>query len=416
MLLKYILSQFPVITFYLINVVAANTYEDKRKESTKQTLTIIHGNEEKQYDASYIENNNRKNLPGLYQLFYDKNVDWCDSLPNTTKVPKYPNGWIALIPDDEDRDSKIEKRHCSCADKVKTAKKYNASAAIVLFSLCGIRNPDPEKPQLELTAITVLREYGLEIINIHEEGGPVVLCKISKPSKEKKTFRVSKTSVLFVLVSFILLMCISLAWLVFYYVQRFRHIYRNDRKEKQLLSAAKKAISKLKTAPFNASNFDGEDDSCAVCLENYKDGETIRILPCKHLFHKSCIDPWLLNHRTCPMCKNNILKSLGVEIPDNINLSHYDVDSRGTSMDEVVNSATPNPAIAAERDITNNPNPPVESQIPSTSAIAGEASSSQAWPEDHNIVSASVSSSTSSMLSDTDSERSTVALVSVQKV
>lgn len=33
---------------------------------------------------------------------------------------------------------------------------------------------------------------------------------------------------------------------------------------------------------------------------------------CRHLFHKSCVDPWLLDHRTCPMCKMNILKALGI--------------------------------------------------------------------------------------------------------
>lgn len=33
-----------------------------------------------------------------------------------------------------------------------------------------------------------------------------------------------------------------------------------------------------------------------------------------HLFHKNCIDPWLLEHRTCPMCKCDILKVLGVEV------------------------------------------------------------------------------------------------------
>lgn len=32
---------------------------------------------------------------------------------------------------------------------------------------------------------------------------------------------------------------------------------------------------------------------------------------CRHEFHKGCIDPWLLEHRTCPMCKMNILKHYG---------------------------------------------------------------------------------------------------------
>lgn len=40
---------------------------------------------------------------------------------------------------------------------------------------------------------------------------------------------INRTSVLFVSISFILLMIISLAWLVFYYVQRFRYIHAKER-------------------------------------------------------------------------------------------------------------------------------------------------------------------------------------------
>lgn len=34
----------------------------------------------------------------------------------------------------------------------------------------------------------------------------------------------------------------------------------------------------------------------------------------RHVFHKHCVDPWLLDHRTCPMCKMNILKALGIPV------------------------------------------------------------------------------------------------------
>ena len=50
----------------------------------------------------------------------------------------------------------------------------------------------------------------------------------------------------------------------------------------------------------------------AVCIEEYKVGETVRILPCNHRFHKACIDQWLLDKRTCPMCKMDILKYYGL--------------------------------------------------------------------------------------------------------
>ncbi|XBI39207.1 hypothetical protein VPH35_124036 [Triticum aestivum] len=42
-------------------------------------------------------------------------------------------------------------------------------------------------------------------------------------------------------------------------------------------------------------------DSCAVCLEELREGALVRMLPsCKHYFHASCVDVWLLSHATCP--------------------------------------------------------------------------------------------------------------------
>ncbi|XP_066325414.1 RING-H2 finger protein ATL39-like [Miscanthus floridulus] len=49
-------------------------------------------------------------------------------------------------------------------------------------------------------------------------------------------------------------------------------------------------------------------EPCSVCLEDVQAGEMVRQLPaCKHLFHVGCIDMWLHSHRTCPVCRCNLL-------------------------------------------------------------------------------------------------------------
>ncbi|XP_066340204.1 E3 ubiquitin-protein ligase EL5-like [Miscanthus floridulus] len=54
----------------------------------------------------------------------------------------------------------------------------------------------------------------------------------------------------------------------------------------------------------NGDDGDGDDGSCAVCLAEFRDGETLRLLPrCGHAFHRGCIDTWLRAHVNCPLCR-----------------------------------------------------------------------------------------------------------------
>lgn len=145
-----------------------------------------------------------------------------------------------------------------------------------------------------------------------EEETPIALddCQIVDASDGDALRSFSKTSVLFVSISFIILMVISLAWLIFYYVQRFRYAHAKDRLQRRLFNAAKKALTRIPTKPIRVGDKELDTD-CPVCIDPYRAGDIIRSLPCRHIFHKTCVDPWLLEHRTCPMCKSDILKAFG---------------------------------------------------------------------------------------------------------
>lgn len=47
-----------------------------------------------------------------------------------------------------------------------------------------------------------------------------------------------------------------------------------------------------------------ENGQCSICLAEYRTEDVLRILPyCGHYFHINCIDIWLLQHCTCPVCR-----------------------------------------------------------------------------------------------------------------
>ncbi|ODQ64972.1 hypothetical protein NADFUDRAFT_46777 [Nadsonia fulvescens var. elongata DSM 6958] len=59
-----------------------------------------------------------------------------------------------------------------------------------------------------------------------------------------------------------------------------------------------------------ANSFGGySQTNCAICLDDYVEHVTlVRELPCLHIYHSECIDPFLLTRSAlCPLCKTSVL-------------------------------------------------------------------------------------------------------------
>ncbi|CAN8265372.1 unnamed protein product [Cochlearia groenlandica] len=73
---------------------------------------------------------------------------------------------------------------------------------------------------------------------------------------------------------------------------------------------------------------------CAICLNEFEDDETLRLLPkCDHVFHPHCIGAWLQGHVTCPVCRTNLTEKQQPVEPVII-ITEPDMESRQPAIPE----------------------------------------------------------------------------------
>ncbi|NXE48263.1 RN128 ligase, partial [Casuarius casuarius] len=238
---------------------------------------------------------------GLVGIPKSANLQACD-LNTQFTVTEPP--WIALI----------ERGNCTFAEKIKLAARRGATAAVIYNA------PDKGSYPIPMSHIGTGNTIAIMIGNLK---GTEILRRIESGMKVTMAIEVGKKhgplmnhySIFFVSVSFFIVTAATVGYFIFYSARRFRITRAQSRKQRRLKAEAKKAIGQLQLRTLKQGDKEtGPDgDSCAVCIELYKPNEVVCILTCNHLFHKNCIDPWLLEHRTCPMCKCDILKALGIE-------------------------------------------------------------------------------------------------------
>lgn len=114
---------------------------------------------------------------------------------------------------------------------------------------------------------------------------------------------------LVMIISFISLIAITAVFAICFLIRQQRSSHLRNRRQKQSSGISYRAVKGMPSTIYQ-SKFAGAGscDVCAVCLEDYEDGAVLRILPCNHRFHCSCIDAWLINWRAfCPICKQDVV-------------------------------------------------------------------------------------------------------------
>ncbi|KAI9394564.1 hypothetical protein POPTR_005G111100v4 [Populus trichocarpa] len=190
----------------------------------------------------------------------------------------------------------IVRGECAFEDKIKNAQSAGFRAAIV-FDDKDNRNliymmVNPEGIKVHAVFVS---KYAGEILKDRARGKEGECCIYS--SRTDAAWTVLAISLISVVV------ILGLLILVFVTPRHWLHWQRTNNRCKSVDS---KMVEALPCFTFRNASLSQchVGETCAICLEDYKDGEVLKVLPCHHEFHSTCVDSWLTKWGTfCPVCK-----------------------------------------------------------------------------------------------------------------
>ncbi|KRZ69898.1 E3 ubiquitin-protein ligase RNF13 [Trichinella papuae] len=184
--------------------------------------------------------------------------------------------------------------NCSFAKKAFNAQKAGYSGLFIyndydeVFPMAG---DGIYEKKVTIPALMISRTCGLKLINDYpSKDGYGVLIRLWWSYNNALKFLIPLVAV------------IGVSFLILLSVVSFRWFRNQQRLQRRRLT--RRQLKKIPNRKFKKGD---EHEMCAICLEDFADGDKMRLLPCGHVYHCACVDPWLLkNRKVCPVCKRKV--------------------------------------------------------------------------------------------------------------
>uniref|UniRef100_A0A023GG45 Putative e3 ubiquitin ligase n=2 Tax=Amblyomma TaxID=6942 RepID=A0A023GG45_AMBTT len=202
----------------------------------------------------------------------------------------------------------IARFECGLADKARFAQQAGYDVAVIYDRKAHNNGPfethitpEPKYYHVRENGVKETDDLNIYAVIVSEESGIRLKRYTYKDDYEVKLYPESFQSIFSYLLPFLAIVGICIAGLAGFVLARCIRDWRRKRKSR----LSRKHLRQLATTKYKKGD---AYETCAICIEDFVEGDKLRILPCAHAYHCKCIEPWLLqNKRTCPICKRKVI-------------------------------------------------------------------------------------------------------------
>uniref|UniRef100_A0A2R5LGQ8 Putative e3 ubiquitin-protein ligase rnf13 n=1 Tax=Ornithodoros turicata TaxID=34597 RepID=A0A2R5LGQ8_9ACAR len=275
----YVYSIVSMAALFHATLVAAEIVVIPPSNSTPEVKHIL--DQELSFSALVPE----EGVPGL--LTVASPITACEAIA----PPPFPSNdtfaWFVLI-------ARFE---CSLGDKARYAQEAGYDVAVIYDRKVHI-NPREAQQVLKHDSDDV--DVNIYAVMVSEESGIKLRRYTYKDDYQVKLYPENFVNLISYVVPFLAIIGLCTVAIFCYVVGKYVRDWCKRRKSR----LSKRHLRQIPTTKYKKGD---AYETCAICIEDYVEGDKLRVLPCSHAYHCKCIDTWLLeNRRTCPICKRKV--------------------------------------------------------------------------------------------------------------